>query len=554
MLCKLKINKKIKLIIGASMIGVMALLGLFSFGDVKYSSKEGLSYEEKKRDAKYFVDFLENTYPYFEEIKKESGQDVLGNKSKIINSISKTSSDEDFYYNISMLLRKFTYGTAEIPYSWDHFSNIFTYTDKELGIDYSSYREKAIKGKEKWESMQINYWQKTFTPGNANFICINGDYYVNTSQNPQVHIGDKLTKIDGIPVDDYVKKMPLDKYFKTYDYTYEKYISPYYLTYLKDKNSKKNITIINSLGEEKEVELLPHDESKPLLEDGYSKSRNTIYSQGEMEAAIKVRENKPFLNILENEKTVLLNFSAYKDVSTYYTESGKKENLFLNIDKSDALILDLRNGYDIGFLSDILGYISPRDLDYFDYRVFKKSKVIDEYIRSYKNNITPFITEVTSPIETLEKSYPLSEYYIFKEKGFEIKGKNKYKGKVYILFDGSFSNDYGLELIDAIIKNNLATVISTKKFNLKDFQYDSIISTVLPNSNLLIQVNSGKKVDENGVFVENKIITPQVILQKDANTIIDRLKRGGGEELSSLKEEMHNNKDEYYKEVLKLIN
>lgn len=546
-------NKKLKLIIVASLIGVMVLLGLFSFGDVKYSSKEGLSYEEKKRDAKYLIDFLENTYPYFEEIKKESGQDILGNKSKIINSISKVSSDEDFYYNLSMLLRKFIYGTAEISYSWENFSNSFTYTDKELSKDYNSYREKAIKGKEKWEAIQVNYWKKAFTPGNVTFAYINGDYYVNTSQDPQVHIGDKLTSIEGISVDDYVKKMPLDKYFRTYDYTYEKYISPYYLTYLNDKNSKKKITIINSLGEEKEVELLPHDESKPLLEDGYGKGRNANYTQEDMDAVIKLRESKPFLNILENEKNLILNFSAYKDISTYYMESDKKESLFLNIDKSNALILDLRGGYDIGLLSDILGYISPKDLEHFDYRVFKKSKVIDEYIRSYKNNIRPFITEVTSPIEALEKSYPLSEYYIFKEKGFEIKGKNKYKGKIFILFDGYFSNDYGLELINAVIENDLATVISSKKFSLKDFQYDSVISTVLPNSNLLIQINSGKKVDENGVFIENKVITPQVILKSDSIKIIDRLKRGEGEVISSLKEERYNNEDEYYNEILKLI-
>ncbi len=96
-------------------------------------------------------------------------------------------------------------------------------------------------------------------------------------------------------------------------------------------------------------------------------------------------------------------------------------------------------------------------------------------------------------------------------------------------------------------------MISTRKFNLKDFQYDSIISTGLPNSNLLIEVNSGKKVDENGVFIENKIITPQVILKSDAIKIIDRLKRGEGEVPNSLNEERYNNEDEYYKEVLKLI-
>lgn len=548
-------NKKIKLLIGASLLVVILLLSLSSFGDVKYSSKSGLTYSQKRRDAKYLLDFLENTYPYFDELEKESGQYILKNKNKnkIINTISKTTSDEAFYESISNLFRKFTYGTAEITTDWEYFGNSFTYVDKDSNINYSSYRDKALKGKVKWQSIQNSMFAKNFIQGDTNFIYINGDYYVHSSQNPKAHIGDKLLTIDGIPVDEYVRQLPPDKYFRQYDYTYEKYICPYFLTLLKDINSEKKITIKNSQGEDKEIDLLPYDGTKPLLENAYSK--NLSYTDEEMKAMDKARESRPFIKTLSSGELVTLDFSAFMDASTFNIEPKKKEQLFSAIDKSTTLVIDIRSGLQEDLLYTILEYISPKNLENFNYRVFKKSKINEEFVLDYKSKIGPFITEITSPIETLEKVYPLSKYYIFKEKTFEIKGKNNYKGNVFILFDNSYYQGYGSELLKAVIDNNLATVISNGKHNLKDYQYSNLISTILPNSNLIIEVNGGKSVDENGVFIEDKIITPQVIIKTDTNKIIDRLKRceGTGIETDPLKQEKFNEKDEYYQEVLKLI-
>jgi len=495
---------------------------------------------------------LEDTYPYFDEIEKESGQYILGNKNKIINSLSKTSSDEAFYESISNLFRKFTFGTAQITHDWQYFGNNFTYVDKDLNINYSSYRDKALKGKEKWEPIQNNFFSKILINGDTNFIYINGDYYVRSSQNPNVHIGDKLLTVEGAPVDEYVRKLPPDKYFKQYDYTYEKYICPYFLTLLKDKNSTRRITIKNNQGEEKEVTLLPFDENKPLIVNGDSTNYNT---EEDINAMNKERESRPFLKPLSNGEIIALDFSAFMDASTYYIEPKKKEQLFSAIDKSNTLVIDIRSGMQEDLLYTILEYISPENLEHFNYRVFKKNKITDEFVLDYKHKIGPFITEITSPIETLEKVYPLSKYHIFKEKTFEIKGKNNYKGKVFILFDNSYYQGYGSELLKAVINNNLATVISNGKHNLKDYQYSNLITTILPNSNLIIEVNGGKSVDENGVFIEDKIITPQVIIKTDTNKIIESLKRGEGTgiETDPLKQDKYNKKDEYYQEVLKLI-
>lgn len=90
-------NRKLKffIILGAFLVAM--LLGIYSLGDIKYPTRGGLSYEKKRADVKYLMNFLEKTYPYFDEVKEGTGQDLLKEKDKIVSSISKTSSDKEFY-------------------------------------------------------------------------------------------------------------------------------------------------------------------------------------------------------------------------------------------------------------------------------------------------------------------------------------------------------------------------------------------------------------------------------------------------------------------------
>ncbi|MEG0773400.1 hypothetical protein [Clostridium sp.] len=101
-------NKKLKVILGTGLLLVLLLLGIYTSQDNKYSPKEGLSYDEKKRDVEYLMYFLENTYLYFEETKTDTGQNLLNERKNIVTSISKTSSDVEFFTKISHLFRRFT--------------------------------------------------------------------------------------------------------------------------------------------------------------------------------------------------------------------------------------------------------------------------------------------------------------------------------------------------------------------------------------------------------------------------------------------------------------
>lgn len=544
-------SKKIKLIISVSLLGVILLLGLFSFGDIKYSTKEGLSYEEKKKDAKYLMDFIENTYPYFEELKEKTETNIIKDRNKIISSISKTSSDQDFFNNIMMLSRKFVYGYIDVNINGEAFGNGFTYLDKDLGLNSSSYRDKAVKGKEKWEPIYVNYFQNSFVRGNVTVHYIDGDYYIVASQNSEVHIGDKILKIDGTPVDDYVKNLPEDKYYKEYDETYQKDICPYSLHILKDKSSKMKLTLKTSSGEDRDIDMIPYDENSPLLEDGFK-----IYSDSNFsEELMKDKEKRKFYNSFKDGEIAVLNFSAFKDLNDYRNSSERKNELLSLINKSNYLVFDVRSGesYDNTFL-DILGYTTPKDIEYSNYSVIKKNKITDEFVEYYRNSITPFISEITSPLESLEKSYPLSDYHIFKEKKFEIKGQNQYKGKVFIFSDSTYFSEYSRELLKTIIDNNLATVISNGSLKLIDLQYfRSKASAILPNSNLIVTVPIGKSVDDNGTFIGKHTVKPQIIIQRDTNEVLEMLRRGEGISFDLKSDKRYTSDDKYFNELLKLI-
>lgn len=540
-------NKKIKICIGSGLLLVLLLLGLYSLGDIKYSVKEGLSYEEKKRDAKYLMDFLENTYPYFDEIKADTGQNILKEKSKIISTIAKTSSDQEFFDKISILLRRLIYGYVNFNMSSDPFSYDYTHLDKSLGLTIETYRDKFKEGKQKWEPIHRKHLEAIYDgsyPSSIHATYFSGEYYITMSQNPDAHIGDKIISVDGVAVDEYVKSLINDKFFKSYDHNNEKFIS-YTLFKPTDKKLKEAL-IKDSEGNEKKIEVLPFDPNKPILEDGFGNANSTIY-MGRDKA-------EQFLNSLEQGNFLVLNFSAFKDVENYWNNSKKKEELFSSISKSNYLILDLRRGSYDSILENVLEFVSPINEEYSDYTLTKKNEITDEYIKYYNNYRTSSITEIASPIESLNTVYPLADYHIFKEKHFLLNGLNKYNGKVFILFDDLNASDYTCQLLKIVIDHNIATVIADGKFPLSKFGHsNSLTSFILPNSNISLVVQTSKVVDENGSLVEKKLVTPQVVIKDDPSKFLENLKSGRPFRIQIDNEHLYTSKDEYFNEVVKLI-
>lgn len=546
-------GKKLKIFILSGIFLVVSLLGVYSLSDIKYSTKEGLSYDEKKADAKYLMDFLEKTYPYFDEVKAASGQDLLKEKDKIVGSISRTSSDEEFYKEICELFQRFIYGRTELNIPTNKYDSEYTYLYEGPETLKKRNLKKPSEIASKWESIQKEYRDSL---AKSQYTCniaasyINGSYYITMSQNPEVHVGDEVISINGMSVDDYGKTFSFNgKYYKhnkVYDYDYEKYIfpSPFEL-----RNSPpKEAVIKNSLGEEKKVEVVPFDPEKPMLEDGFKAFRvnSVLNTEGKVQGK--------FLNTFEDNKVMALNFSAINGDNEYLNSPEGLNKLFSKISESDYLVLDLRLGYSIQLIQDILSFVLPKDVSYYDYKIVEKNEVNNAYINYYKGGTHPSVAEVTSSIGSLEKLYPLSKYQIFKDKKVDLKGMNKYKGKVFILHDKSINVDSINELLKAVVDHNYCTLIANGKFTLMDYYDHSFAtSTILPNSNLVITTQNAKVVDVNGNFLGKIVITPQVIVRDDTSKKIDKLKKGQGTLLKISEEDKYTSKDEYFNEVLKLI-
>lgn len=540
-------NRKLKLFIILGVFLVVMLLGIYSLGDIKYSTKEGLSYDEKKTDAEYLMNFLEKTYPYFDEVKATTGQDLLKEKKKIIASISKTPSDKEFYFQIRQMLRRFTYG--QINVDTDSMSNAYLHLDKSE-TQGKGYFEKINEAKLKWEPIQKEY-SKNLSDSfkyicNINAMYINGSYYITMSQNPEVHVGDEVIRVNDMSVDEYAKTIQSDKYFAFYDYTHEKYVVQHLFSF-KDY-IPKNMVIKNYIAEEKKVNVTSYDRTKPILENGFKAFETNFVSSTSGNNQVN------FLNIFEENKVVTLNFSAFSEDDKYMNNDQERETLFNIIDKSDYLILDLRGSIYDTLFRDILTSVLPMNLSYSNYYVMEKNEINDAYIEHYRISSHPFNTEVTSSISSLEKVYPSSKYHILKNNTIDLRGLSKYKGKIFILYDTNLSGDITKEILKTVIDQNSCTVISNGKFNLQDYA-DSALATsvILPNSNLTITAQNVKVVDSSGTFIGKVVATPQVLVQQDMAKVIEKLKNGEGYILEVSKEDRYTNKDEYYNEVLKLI-
>ncbi|EQB88103.1 hypothetical protein M918_05565 [Clostridium sp. BL8] len=104
-------EKKFKLYILLGFLAVMLLLGISFTTDLNYSDNKGLNYGQKKKDAEYLINVLEEVYPYY-KLEKDTGN--IESRRKIINSISKTKTDEEFLEAISNFLGKLREGVAQI--------------------------------------------------------------------------------------------------------------------------------------------------------------------------------------------------------------------------------------------------------------------------------------------------------------------------------------------------------------------------------------------------------------------------------------------------------
>lgn len=532
-------EKKVKLYILLAFIGVILLLGISSFTDAKYSESNGLTYDQKKKDAEYLDHVLKEVYPFYESERKTGN---IESKSKIVSAISKTTNDEEFFDAVFNIVNNIKEGIIDIyPQQLNARDSVIL--DEEYGIDESNFMTKSFEGQRKWSELaQKKHGFKEFIMAEVHTDYFEGDYYIRGSKNPSLYPGDRIVKIQGINIEEYLNKNFNNKYtgtyFKIYDSKRKNDIVLGDLFQLSDKNPKIKVSVINKDGSEREVEVGADDPDKPFL-----------YTESIIEDEYYIENSKHFFNVLEGGKVVAFNFSRQELIDN----EKFKEKINKAIDNSDYLILDGRNSGIGPIFQDVFQYISNEEININRYNIMKKNKYSDQVITYLQNQYAAVFKEKFSfSNSVIDEKFPSSQYYRLKSQLATIKGEGKYKGKIFIFADIKSNMTINRSLLK-VLKNNNITFISNNNFEIEDENHFAQMNNIiLPNSNLVITLQSSIVVDDEGSPIVKEFIGPDYIIDEDKKLYISQLK-GEVNPLYYDNFRRYTDKDEYYKKFLEVI-
>lgn len=534
-------DKKLKLYILLGFLGVLILLGISFTTDLNYSDSEGLNYGQKKKDAEYLINVLEEVYPYY-KLEKEKGN--IESRKKVIDSISKTKTDGEFLKAISDFLGKLREGVAQIYPSQLNERDIILFDEKQA-TDKMDCIAKSYEGQKKWREM-INgldgYKEYIMPQIYANYF--EGDYYISGTQNPDIHPGDIIIKIEGMSVEDYMTKYFGNNLYrvgvKVNDSKRKKEAFYGVSIYLKDKSSKVKVTVVDKEGIEKEVEVGAYEESKPWLFTETS-SETIVYDES---------KGREFLNTFEQGKVVALNF----DRESIIKNEEDREKVYKAIDNSEYLILDLRGFVGGDFLRQIIDYISLEEIDISKYSIMKKNQYNNRVIKELENQYAAvFQDRFSIKNNVIEEKFPPSNYFRSVVNEETLGGKGKYKGKV-IIFTNIFS-PYSVDftLLKPLKSSRSVMFIANNDIVIEGNYYSEFVPKfILPNSNLALIVQNAWIVDSQGEATTKQSMKPDYLIEEDKELYRSVL-RGEIQTLFYENYRKYTDKDEYYKKFLEEI-
>lgn len=532
-------EKKIKLYILLAFLGVILLLGASLAKDSKYSPRGGLTYAQKKKDAEYLIHLLKEVYPFHEKERKDG---ILPSDRKLISQISKTNTDEEFYKVVSDTVSNLKYGMGNITIMTFKGEETVLLDDK-WGINEKNFVEKSGEGYKKWSPLMEKIYQSSRIFSEIQIQYFEGDYYVVATQNPDIVPGDKVIKIGGVPIEDYIKKNYEKKfgygYYKYYDSKRSKEIISGDLIKLQNKDSKIEVTLSREGNVVKEAQVGVADPSKDWPAIGNNSTGEDQYENN----------RKGFLNILGNGKVVIINFSmeGLEDFQAI------KKDVFKAIDNSEYLILDTRTySNQRQSFEEIFSYVNNKEVKLSRVNIMKKNKYNDQVIADMERQNPTVFKEMEVHNANIDKLYSPSKFHRLKSAETSIKGLGNYKGKVVLFCDSRsyFSSD---SIVDIVKNNNNIISICDNNLETIDGKYIAAFAqAILPKSNLIVMLQNSIVVDGEGKPIVEEYIKPSYIVDLDKNLYEEKL-RGEISWFYYDNNRRYTEKDEYYKKFLEII-
>lgn len=179
--------------------------------DFSYTSKTEnnepikLSANDKIEEVKYFFDFLRNSYPFDEAVVKHKGlESIYSKEEEYIRRAGETKSNKEYIDLISEMVQMLEQGSGHNDIA--EAQDLPPGTDTLMICFENNFSIDAIRfNKYWWKLLNIN---KKYSNSDINILYQKGSYVVEDDVvigENIIHKGAKIIKIDGLPIDDYIK-------------------------------------------------------------------------------------------------------------------------------------------------------------------------------------------------------------------------------------------------------------------------------------------------------------------------------------------------------------
>lgn len=480
--------------------------------DVKNTGQFPLTVEQKLEDFDYLYDILEKSFPYFEVKTRQLGVDWLQKKDEFIDKIRATQNDSEYYQSLREILALLQNGHTNIiaPGSeFEEFSDIYNGPVPWHQV-FSNANVEAC----------YDYWKKV-VPESGNvvipvaFTYIEGSYYANKNIiNPDrstdelgIPMGSKLTKINEIDVDQYIRGLVTSRFLK-----YDSLRSKFKLNQLSIlSNTEMELSFVTPDGKEGRKKLKPY---RPDSLGGSSRSYpEHLYST----------------EIIEENNIAYLKLPSF---ASFYVEKDREGlfNFFSEIKDYNTLIIDIRGnggGSTNYWMDNIIPPLTDKILTTENYIIMRKSGYTIPFIK----NKTFLSYYRLKPIKDLSFYKEKPDFYlrddnaVYDELDYTVRPRNPvgFKGKIYLLVD---DNVYSSAESFAVFAKatGWATLVGTRTGG-DGIGFDPV-PVALPNSGLVVRFPVDMGLNPDGSINEETATEPDIYIEQSYDDFNKLIKDG----------------------------
>jgi C-terminal processing protease CtpA/Prc len=491
--------RKLKKILKVTLCVVLVLY-LIAYGCVRLfftpekavgkGSLKVLTAEEKLEDFRYMYSILKDSFPFFKIEEHKTGFDWLANKEKFEKQIEATTSNEDFYYTLSGIVKMIQNGhTGVVPPS-RYFSMAESYNDMFNRPWDTVLNQSGVK--DKYEAWKSTVKESTeVLPIRIQYI---EGKYVAAEDYKNIKKGYILEAINEKKIDEYFKSN-LDKYYLTYDYKRNKlYVGSSMI--LAEKGKEYRAIFASITGEKITEKLSPINYEQ--------KSSGTLDSSS--------CEQK----ILEENKIAYLRVKSMSD-RTLMSDHTLILEFFKRIKDYPYLILDIRGnggGTDYYWRNNVVVPLIAEQTSSIIAMAYR-----GDYIKTFMRG-RGIITKPISELPEQFRSEYTSTMESFVTTDISVNPENSvgFKGKIFLLVDkGVYSSS---ESFAAFCKGTgFAQIVGTNTGG-DGIGIDPCVMA-LPNSGLVVRFSLDMGINGDGTVNEKAHTNPDVFVETTYNDFLE---------------------------------